>query len=372
MRLENLRGAASKCPLSGILSGEAKTPGQDPEKGNPMKSMTFPAFAILALFHTQGSAHHSGSAFDRQAQTSIEGTIVRYEWSNPHVYLWVEGETGDGERATWEVEGLPPAALRRLGWTGDEVSVGDRVTVSGFPGRDPEKAILMMNSLEKADDTRISTSLRDLAAALSPSISVIAQQATGLAGTWIAVSSPQAASQFRPRMAATEGGLAAINSFVEAVDSPYLSCVPYNGPIFMMAPDVKLIEVHDDVVLIRGEESERTVYLNLDTHDGAVESIQGHSIGHWEGDALVIDTTHFTPLRAIMPHIGLPSGRGRHLIERLEVNEDGTHLSYSFELEDPEYLTGTLTVSGVELAYRPDLTFETVPCDIDNARRFAE
>jgi hypothetical protein len=337
-----------------------------------MKSMTLPAFVVLALFHTEGNAHHGGTAYDRQAPTSIEGTIVRYEWSNPHVYLWVEGEAGDGERVTWEVEGLPPAVLRRLGWTGDEVSVGDRVTVSGFPGRDTDDAILMMNSLERAvDDTTFRASLRDMAAAIGPNRAAVTQRATGLAGTWIAESNPQVALQFRPRAAATETGLEAINSFVEEVDSPYLACVPYNGPIFMMAPDVKLIEVHDDVVLIRGEESERTVYLHLDSHDGAVTSIQGHSIGHWKGDALVIDTTHFTPLRAMMPHIGLPSGPGRHLIERFELNEERTHLSYSFELEDPEFLTGTMAVSGIELAYRPDLTYEAVPCGLDNARRFA-
>jgi hypothetical protein len=334
--------------------------------------MTLPALAIPALFIADVSAHHSASAYDRTAATSIEGTIVRYEWSNPHVYLWLEEETSDGEKVTWEVEGSPPAILRRLGWTADEVGVGDRVTVSGYQGRDSDRAILMMTALQKADDTMLSTSPIDLAAALSQSSSDVTQRATGLAGTWIALSNPQVALQFRPRVAANERGLEAIESFVEAVESPYLECVPYTAPVFMMAPDVKLIEIHEDVVLIRGDQSTRTVYLNLDAHDGAVESIQGHSIGHWEGHTLVIDTTHFTPQRAIMPLFGLPSGPGRHLIERLELNEEGTHLMYSFELSDPDYLTGTIAVSGMELAFRPDLEYEALPCDSDNARRFAD
>jgi hypothetical protein len=341
-------------------------------KEDPMKATILLASVILTLFHIECRAHHSGSAFDRQAQASIEGTVVRYEWKNPHVYVWIEEEAEDGELTTWEAEGLPPAVLRRLGWTRDEVRVGDRVTVSGFSGRNRDEAILMMSSLEKADETRLSASLRHMAAALSPNPAAIAQRASGLSGTWIAESNPQVAAQFRPRLAATEKGLEAINSFSEEVDSPYLSCIPYNGPIFMMAPDVKQIEVHDDVVFIRGDEAERTVYLNQESHDGAVESIQGHSIGHWEGNALVIDTTHFTPLRAIMPHIGLPSGPGRHLTERLELNENRSHLNYSFELEDPEFLTGTMAVSGIEWAYRPDFQYEAVPCDLENARRFSE
>jgi hypothetical protein len=336
-----------------------------------MKSLTLPAFAMLALCCTQGNAHHSGSAYDRSAPTSIEGTIVRYEWRNPHVYLWVEADAG-GERVTWEVEGYPPAVLQRVGWRADEVSVGDRVTVGGYPGRDAGKRILLMDSLARPDRPAISMKPRDMLAALSQSAPPIAQKATGLAGTWVSISNPKTAAQFRPRAAATEKGLAAIESFVEAVESPSLACVPYTAPVFMMAPDVKSIDVHDDVILIRGDEAVRTVHLNLDSHDAAVESVQGHSIALWEGDALVIDTTHFAPQRAIMPGIGLPSGPGRHLIERLELNEEGTHLTYSFELADPEYLTGIIAVEGIQLAYRPDLEYAALPCDLDNARRFVD
>lgn len=348
------------------------TSEQAPEKELPMKFQPLPAFAMLALVQTDANAHHSGAAFDRQAPASLEGTIVDYEWRNPHVYLWIETESGDGEPVTWEVEGLPPAVLRRMGWTGDDVGVGDRVTVNGFPGHDPNESILMMSSLEKADGTRLEASLRGMAAAPGPNSAAITRRATGLAGTWVAESNPEVARQFRPRAAATEKGLEAIDTFVETDESPYLGCVPYNGPIFMMAPDVKLIEVSEDAVLIRGDEAERTVHLGLDSHEGAIESIQGHSIGHWEGNALVIDTIRFQPLRAIMPLVGLPSGPGRHLVERLELNEEGTHINYSFELEDPEYLTGTMRVDGIELAYRPDLEYEATPCDLDNARRFAQ
>jgi hypothetical protein len=336
-----------------------------------MKSLTLPAFATLALCCTEGSAHHSGSAYDRSAPIAVEGTIVRYEWRNPHVYLWVEAD-GGGERVTWEIEGFPPAVLRRIGWSADEVSVGDRVTVGGFPGHDTGKRLLMMDSLTRSDKPVVSMKPRDMLAALSQSAPAIVQRATGLAGTWVSISNRETAAQFRPRAAATEKGLAAIESYVEAVDSPVLECVPYTAPVFMMAPDVKSIEVNDDVMLIRGEEAVRTVHLNLDSHDGAVESVQGHSIAHWEGDALVIDTTHFTPQRALMPGIGLPSGSGKHLRERLELNEEGTHLTYSFELEDPEYLARTLAVTGIQLAYRPDLEYEALPCDLDNARRFAD
>lgn len=338
-----------------------------------MKSLTLPAFAVLAICSAQGSAHHSASAYDREAPTSIEGTIVRYEWRNPHVYLWVEVEAETGaDNVTWEIEGYPPAVLQRLGWSADEVSVGDRVTVGGFPGRDAGNRILLMESLTRPGRPDVSMRPRDMIAAMGQAAPPVTQKATSLAGTWVSISNPQTAAQFRPRLAASERGLAAIASYVEAAESPALECVPYTGPVFMMAPDVKAIEVRDDVVLIRGEEAVRTVHLNLVSHDDAVESIQGHSIGRWEGAALVIDTTHFASQRATMPGIGLPGGPGRHLSERLELNAEGTHLTYSFELSDPEYLSSTIAVTGIELAYRPDLEYAALPCDLDNARRFVD
>lgn len=339
-----------------------------------MKSIPFPTLAFLAIFQADAYAHHSGSNYDRTVQASIQGTIVRYDWSNPHVYLWVEEETDSGERVTWEIEGFPPAILRRLGWNRDEVNVGDRVTVGGNPGRDPEQGILMMTSLAKSGDTEFSMRPRHMMTSLAQEGTQSGELASGLAGTWITLLDPQASGTFRPRAAATARGREAIGSYVEEVDSPALECVPFAAPVTMMAPDIKSIEVSDDVVLIRGEfdASMRTVYLNLDSHDGAAESVQGHSIGHWEGDnrTLVIDTAHFTPQRAIMIGLGLPSGSDKHLVERLELNEEGTHLTYSFELEDPEYLEGPIKVDGMQWVYRADLKFEDLPCNLDNARRF--
>jgi hypothetical protein len=68
--------------------------------------------------------------------------------------------------------------------------------------------------------------------------------------------------------------------------------------------------------------------------------------------------------------VGLPSGSDKHLVERLELNAERTHLTYSFELEDPEYLDKPIKVGGMQWVYRPDLEFEELPCDLDNARRF--
>lgn len=152
--------------------------------------------------------------------------------------------------------------------------------------------------------------------------------------------------------------------------NPGADCVPFPAPLYMILPGFKSIEIRDDVVLIRGEDAavERTVYTNLTAHDGAVPTVQGRSIGTWEGDVLVVDTTHFTAHR-LGNAGGLPGGASKHLVEHFELNPGATSLKYSFSLEDPEYLTEAVTGMS-QWAYRPDVTFSAMECSLDNARRF--
>jgi hypothetical protein len=326
------------------------------------------------LVHAEGLAHHSASIYDREAPVSIEGAIVRYDWTNPHVYLYVEQETGPGERVTWEIEANPPAILRRLGWTEDTVKVGDRVTITGIAGRDLSKKIALMQTLEKTDATVLSMQEEHLLAALAAGDAAVPQQATSLDGTWVTLLDLAVVGPFiaASGLGLTEKGQTAVDSFVEATDSPAIQCIPSTAPLTMLTPDIKSIEVRPDVVLIRSEfdTSERTVYLDLESHDGAAESIQGHSIGRWDSGALVIDTTRFAPHRTGIAG-RLTSGHEKHLVERLALNAERSRLTYGFELQDPEYLTAPIK-GEIQWSYRPDLQYTALPCDLDNARRFTE
>lgn len=333
------------------------------------------SLAIVTLMHTKVMAHHSTSIYDREAPVSIEGTIVEYEWRNPHVYLYLEQELTDGGHVIWEVEAQPPAILRRMGWTQETVKQGDRVTVHGIAGRDATKKIALMESLEQADDKVLSISSQHVMTSLSQEDAATIRQARGFDGTWATLLDLDTIGPFisPSSLDVTAKGQEAIDSFVETQHSPALSCIAFPAPQLMATPDIKHIEVRDDMVIIRSEfdAAERRIYLNTDSHEGASESVQGHSIGRWDAGALVIDTTHFTPHRTGIAG-GLPSGSGKHLTERLALNEDATHLVYSFELKDPEYLASPFTGSGVLWSWRPDLAYEAVECSIDNARRFAE
>jgi hypothetical protein len=138
----------------------------------------------------------------------------------------------------------------------------------------------------------------------------------------------------------------------------------------MITPDLKRITRGDGVILIDGEfdGAQRTIHMNVSTHDGASASIQGHSIGKWQDNSLVIDTTKFA-YYAIGNGYGLPSGAKKHLVERLTPGTDGASLTYHFEMTDPEYLAAPVQ-GDVQWVFRPNLQYAPLKCDPENARRF--
>jgi hypothetical protein len=82
-------------------------------------------------------AHHSVSAeFDVNRQITYMGVITRVEWSNPHIYFYVDVKVGSQKVANWAFEGAGPNTLARMGWLRDTLKVGDRVTVVACPARD--------------------------------------------------------------------------------------------------------------------------------------------------------------------------------------------------------------------------------------------
>ncbi len=65
----------------------------------------------------------------------------------------------------------------------------------------------------------------------------------------------------------------------------------------------------------------------------------------------------------------MPSGAQKHVVERYELLDGGTHLRLDFTLEDPEYIVGTMTHTR-DLAYSPHLQMTPFNCEIESTRRY--
>ncbi len=95
---------------------------------------------------------------------------------------------------------------------------------------------------------------------------------------------------------------------------------------------------------------------------------EGHSIGWWEDDVLVVDTRNFADDRSPYQN-GVPSGAQKHVIERYRLHDNGTHMTVQFTLEDPEYIVGSMSYERI-LRYSPHLQMTPFDCDLEATRRY--
>ena len=116
--------------------------------------------------------------------------------------------------------------------------------------------------------------------------------------------------------------------------------------------------------------TERTIYMDGRAHpDDGERTLQGHSIGSWEGETLVVDTVNFADHRS--PYgsgTGIPVGAGKHVVERYRLSADGAQAFIDIVLEDPEYLAVPVTATFV-WRYSPHFEMLELDCDREVAMR---
>jgi hypothetical protein len=89
---------------------------------------------LVALLGMGGaaSAHHPfADDFDRTKPVTLTGTVTKIEWTNPHVYAYVNVKD-DPNKGNWKIEMGSPAALSKEGWTAKSLKSGDTVTIEGW------------------------------------------------------------------------------------------------------------------------------------------------------------------------------------------------------------------------------------------------
>lgn len=102
----------------------------------PMKLVMVVAAAAL-LVATKTSAHHAFAAeFDANKPIKLRGTVVKMEWINPHTWIHLDVKTPKGGVERWMIEGGPPNALYRRGFTKDSLPNGVEIIVEGFRAKD--------------------------------------------------------------------------------------------------------------------------------------------------------------------------------------------------------------------------------------------
>jgi hypothetical protein len=83
------------------------------------------------------AAHHSFAMYEPTKTLTFKGTVKSFQWTNPHVVVWVLVQPEGGAAAQeWSFETTSPGVLTRAGWTRQSLKAGDRVSVTFSPLRD--------------------------------------------------------------------------------------------------------------------------------------------------------------------------------------------------------------------------------------------
>ena len=107
-------------------------------KPTPMRTLAVVlAGAGLLCVAASAAAHHAFAAeFDAKKPLKLRGTVARMEWINPHTWIHLDVKKADGTVERWMIEGGPPNALYRRGFTKDSLPVGAEIVVEGFRSKD--------------------------------------------------------------------------------------------------------------------------------------------------------------------------------------------------------------------------------------------
>ena len=107
-----------------------------------MSRKNLSAAAVLAVLTVLGPmtvpsvAHHSFAMFDNTQTITITGTVTRFDWLNPHTWLYVSAADENGNEVAWALEGAGVGWMTSAGWSGDTVKPGDQIVIDFHPTKD--------------------------------------------------------------------------------------------------------------------------------------------------------------------------------------------------------------------------------------------
>jgi hypothetical protein len=315
-------------------------------------------------------AHHSSSPhFDSNKPIVLEGVVTEFKFVNPHAYIYLDVTNADGSVTKWNCEMSAASPLKRHGWTAELFAPGTKVKIDGIEARrDVHGCAFQSGTL--ADGTRIARNgpidgpIESAEPITVAATTVVAVDKTGIAGHW------EPAPRRRRGQAGggptrrggdfklTPAGETASAGYDSRYDDPAFECSPSSiTRVWGESGMVNQIEVLDDTIIIRHGymDTVRTIHLVTKTApDGYEPSLTGFSVGHFDGDDLVIETNGFAA-GVLTPHAGEDNLGGylhsdqMHVSERLSLADNGNQLVRTYEATDAEYFATPYTGSNTYL-----------------------
>ena len=124
------------------------------------RSITLVLFgAALILLAAPAFAHHSTAEYDMTTLTSMKGTVTKFEWTNPHAYIYIDVKDDKGAVVQWTAELASLGMLSRVNWKRDTVKPGDEITIYGNRAKDG-RSVMRLDKVVFANGQELPAILR--------------------------------------------------------------------------------------------------------------------------------------------------------------------------------------------------------------------
>jgi hypothetical protein len=110
---------------------------------------------LAASATTMALAHHSYSAFDMVGTKTVTGKVTKFDWSNPHSWIWIDVKNEQGVVETWGIEGMSPNFLARRGWNRTTLKPGDVITMTFHPVRGGDKGGSFVSAMRSTGEALV-------------------------------------------------------------------------------------------------------------------------------------------------------------------------------------------------------------------------
>jgi len=309
------------------------------------------AIALGALFVVPHAfAHHSFAPhFDSSKPVNISGTITEFEARNPHSYLHIAATDENGRTREYVCESHGVTQLSRNGIKADMLKAGTKVRVTGSLSRH-SAYMCFFDNVEFADGRTLNVNGPRGAAAAGPAAAPALPAREDIFGTWLLAPIPNRSTSGPQPMiqSLTPAGEKAVAAYDPFKDDPTFRCDPVAIRRVWGSPGTPLEIVRDgnDVVLHHEwMDVRRVIHMNMKEHPkNGPRSSLGHSIGHMEGDTLVIETANYSAgvLNQYVEQPGQPTKGLLHSaaltsVERLSLDATRQRLVVEIDLADPEF-----------------------------------
>jgi hypothetical protein len=294
-------------------------------------------------------AHHGVAPhYDATKPVHLEGVVAKFDFINPHSFLYIDVVDANGRVATWSCEMASRSVLSRNGLTTQSFEPGTKIRIDGDAARHKATGCQFRTAYFADGSTLRDTSLFGPTHATAAELPADPQS---IAGIWTMKRflSPRSFGVL------TEAGERARAAFDPIKDDPAIYCDP-GSPVRFWINVNEPFEIKREpervVVDHRFMDSQRVVHLNRAGAADTPRGTLGYSTGHFEGNALVVTTDHFVA-GAIEPRRGIMHTENLKLTERLEVNAQG-ELEITMTVDDPAFFEEPFTLTELYVRSRWD------------------